>query len=217
MKSPTERHDATAGISSPKNGVAPSVALRFFPGALFTICFACAWALRANQQVSVANFFLLTSSALATLLVLNQRLPLQNILSLVTVIALVSGASMLAAVYFKTKLIAPFLLARFPGAPVWTTPLLWVVALVNARGIAQLFLRPMRKTSIYGLWLIGVASFIAAGFNVAAQTDWKIFSVQLAMAAIVFVATIPWFIDKRRVEQPAEFQPLVIIGLLLFW
>jgi len=194
-----------------------SGALRFFPVVFFAVCFASAWVLRAHQQASSASVLLLISAAIATLLVLNQRLPLQNIFSLVTVIAFFSGASMLAAAWFKTKLFAPFLMERFPGAPVWTSPLLWVIALVNARAIGQLVLRPIRKTSFYGLWLIAVSSLIAASFNLAARSDWRTISIQVAMAAMVFVATTPWFIDKRRVEPQPEYQPLLITGLLLFW
>ncbi len=214
---PTESGNPIAAVPVPTAGVPSSAALRFFPAVLFTLCFVCAWFWRANQQIAPANLFLLISAAVATLLVLNRRLPLQNIVSLVTVITIVSGASMLAAVFFRTKLFTPFFLARFPGAPVWTAPLLWVVALVNARGIAQLLLRPLRKTSYYGLWLIGVACLLAAGFNLSARNDWRTFSSQLAIAGLVFVATIPWFIDKRRVEQGLELQPLIIICLLFFW
>ncbi|MEO6182666.1 MAG: hypothetical protein ABIP71_06145 [Verrucomicrobiota bacterium] len=217
MKFLPERSNPITEVPPQTTRIAFSDALRFAPAVFFTICFACAWALRANQHATLANLCLLISSAIATLLALNQRLPLQNIVSLVTVITLFSGTSMLASAWFKTKLFPPFFMGKFPAVAVWASPLLWVIALVNARAIGQLLLRPIQKTPFYGLWLMAVASLIAASFNLAVKNDWQNITIQVGMAALVFVAATPWFIDKRRVEQLPEYQPLVIIGLLLFW
>ncbi len=38
----------------------------------------------------------------------------------------------------------------------WTLPLLWIVTVLNSRGVARLVLRPWRKIRAYGFWLIGL-------------------------------------------------------------
>jgi len=42
----------------------------------------------------------------------------------------------------------------------WAMPLVWIVVILNARGVGRLVLRPWRKGKNYGLWLIGVASLL---------------------------------------------------------
>jgi uncharacterized membrane protein len=51
----------------------------------------------------------------------------------------------------------------------WTLPLVWIVALFNSRGVARLALRPWRKTTNYGWWLIGSTAVLAVGFDLALE------------------------------------------------
>jgi uncharacterized membrane protein len=45
------------------------------------------------------------------------------------------------------------------------TPLLWVAAVLNSRGVARLILRPWREIRAYGFWLIGVTALFTMLFD----------------------------------------------------
>ena len=49
----------------------------------------------------------------------------------------------------------------------WTMPLLWVVVVLNSRGVARLILRPWRKIRTYGFWLIGLTAVLTVLFDLA--------------------------------------------------
>ncbi|MEO5803311.1 MAG: hypothetical protein ABIR24_07250 [Verrucomicrobiota bacterium] len=156
-------------------------------------------------------------ATVATLLVLNQRLPLQNIIALAIILALFSGATLLGASALKVLVLPPVVNEKFLHLPAWAAPLLWTVALVNARGIAKLFLHTMRKKSNYGIALITLSALVVASLNLRADSAWQTFIVQFALAITALIATTPWFLDKRSVEFKPDFQPLAIMILLLFW
>jgi hypothetical protein len=44
-------------------------------------------------------------------------------------------------------------------------PFIWAVAVLNSRGVARLILRPWRKTTKYGLWVIGLACVLTVIFD----------------------------------------------------
>ena len=56
----------------------------------------------------------------------------------------------------------------FPGLP-WALPLVWIVAVLNSRGVARLILRPWRKIHGYGFWLIGVTAVLTMLFDCALE------------------------------------------------
>jgi uncharacterized membrane protein len=43
----------------------------------------------------------------------------------------------------------------------WPVPFLWIVVVVNGRGVARLIMRPWRKTNYYGFWVIGLTCVLA--------------------------------------------------------
>src|SRR5438477_4598183 len=135
----------------------------------FLVCVAVAWVpLLLGVSFSEARhwledlFWLL--AAATSLLGLARRLPGQNVLMATTLIAAISF--IIAVVAEKTRV--PFgpraytdaLGGKILGVP-WPLPLLWLVVIVNARGVARLILRPWRKTTYYGFWVIGLASLLA--------------------------------------------------------
>src|SRR5258706_1098319 len=95
-----------------------------------------------------------------TLSVAARRLPFQNVLLAAVVIALIGGGVQLlgaatgipfgAIIY--TENTRPLIFNLLP----WAMPLVWVVAVLNARGVARLVLRPWRKTHTYGFRVIGL-------------------------------------------------------------
>ena len=46
-------------------------------------------------------------------------------------------------------------------------PLIWVVVILNSRGVARLILRPWRKIRNYGFWLIGLTAALTMLFDLA--------------------------------------------------
>ena len=62
--------------------------------------------------------------------------------------------------------------ARTPGPKLfktlpWALPLIWIVAILNSRGVARLILRPWRKIRNYGFWLIGLTAVLTVLFDLA--------------------------------------------------
>jgi uncharacterized membrane protein len=111
---------------------------------------------------------LILLATFSTITSLARQLPLQNVLLVSFVIALVGGAAhALGAVtsipfgpFTFTSQFGPELFNRLP----WATPLIWIVTILNSRGVARLILRPWRKTKTYGFWLIGLTSALTMLF-----------------------------------------------------
>ncbi|TAK94696.1 MAG: carotenoid biosynthesis protein [Verrucomicrobia bacterium] len=51
----------------------------------------------------------------------------------------------------------------------WPMPLLWILAVLNSRGVARMILRPWRKLRVYGFWLIGLTVVLTVAFDVALE------------------------------------------------
>jgi uncharacterized membrane protein len=111
------------------------------------------------------EMILLLLAAASTLSALTRRLPSQNVLLAAAGIALIGGgAHALAA---KSGIpFGPLIfggmddLLLFKTLP-WPVPVLWIIVILNSRGVARLILRPWRKIKIYGFWLIGVTGALA--------------------------------------------------------
>lgn len=58
---------------------------------------------------------------------------------------------------------------RIVGLVPWTMPLLSVVVVLNARGVARLIMRPWRKARNYGFWVMGIAACLAALFDLGLE------------------------------------------------
>ncbi len=184
-------------------------------------------------------------SALAwTLLETARRLPFQNVLTVAAVVALIgSGATAIGAVsgmlfgeITYTGKLGPKLFHLVP----WPVPLMWIVIVLNCRGVAELILQPWRRTGGYGFWVMGVACALAVLLDfglepfavlVKAFWVWEDASsilpwsvapltnfcgwVETTMAMLIF--TVPWLIDKRRVPSVLTHQPLWLWSLLNLW
>ena len=106
------------------------------------------------------------------------------------------------------------------GAFPWRTPLIWIVAFLTSRGVAQLVLQRWRKTPSYGFWVIGITIALAIPFLLdlrwsgAPAESFKPSVVQLvAWAGIALVAlalSTPWLINKRPAEMKRAWQPLIV-------
>ncbi len=105
---------------------------------------------------------LLLSATISTLLSLARQLPSQNVLLAAFIIAFIGGVAHTAGVKsgipFGPFMFGPQIGWKFFNTLPWTMPLLWVVVVLNSRGVRALVLRPWRKIRTYGFWLIGLTA-----------------------------------------------------------
>ena len=114
---------------------------------------------------------LILLAATGTITALARQLPLQNVLLAAFVIALVGGAVHALGVTVGIPF-GPFIFGMEAGPQLfnmlpWAMPLIWVVAVLNSRGVARLILRPWRKIRSYGFWLIGLTAALTMLFDFA--------------------------------------------------
>lgn len=183
------------------------------------------------------------SATLTTLLGWARRLPLQNVLTAASIIAVISTGVTAIGAYsgvpfgpiFYTGAMGDPLLGEVP----WPVPLMWIVIVLNGRGVARLVMRPWRKTRYYGFWLIGITCLLVVLFDVGfepfavyvkgywlwfGRSAFSWYSTPLAnflgwlVAALgMVIFTIPWMINKQPVKQPRDYHPLAIWLLLNLW
>jgi len=211
----------------------------------FLVCFAVAWVtlplgvLFSGQWCWLEGLFWLLAAA-ASLLGLARRLQGQNVLMSATLI--VAIAFTIAVVDEKTRV--PFgpraytdaLGGKIFGVP-WPIPIMWLVVVINNRGVARLIMRPWRKTTYYGFWVIGLACLLGVVFDAGLEpfatsarnywiwetrvnvpswysAPWVNFLGWFVTTLCVLGFTTPWLINKQPVKQPTDYHPLVIWLLL---
>jgi uncharacterized membrane protein len=179
-----------------------------------------------------------------TLLALGRRLPLQNVLMAAALIAgissVITAVGAMSGVPFGPFIYGEALGEAIFGVVPWTIPLLWVVLVINGRGVARLVMRPWRKTNYYGFWVIGLTCglivlfdlglepfaahvrqywFWETGISVPAwhTAPWVNFLGWFITPLGILAFTIPWLINKQPVKQPIDYHPLVVWLLLNVW
>ena len=182
-------------------------------------------------------------AAAAALVGLARRLPGQNVLLSAALIAALSFTIAVVAdrtaVPYGPRVYSARLGEKILGVP-WPIPLIWIVILVTGRGVARLIMRPWRKTTYYGFWVIGLTGLLALLLDLGLdpfaarvkrywlwQTSpdvlnwysapWVNFLGWLATALGILGFTTPWLINKQPVKQPVDYHPLVIWLLLNFY
>jgi hypothetical protein len=177
-------------------------------------------------------------AAATTLTTLLRGLPLQNVLLASFIIA--SDASL---VQMLTAAVGEPFKAVVSGNRFWPVPLVWVIAILNARGAARFALARWRASSSYGLWLFGLSGLLAVLFVFGSQYFEKavrntvsriepqsIFSASgiawLDSAGAVVTALIglllatPSLVNKHPVERPPDKEPMFLwlyLNLLFAW
>jgi uncharacterized membrane protein len=137
---------------------------------------------------------------------------LQNVLLAALVIALVGGGA--HALGAATAIpFGPFAFGTEAGPQFfktlpWAVPLIWIVAILNSRGVGRLILRPWRKIPTYGYWLIGFTAILTTLFDFALEP----------VAARVKHYWL-WSSTKSPVDwygaSPANFVGWVMVSLLI--
>jgi hypothetical protein len=190
----------------------------------------------------------ITLAAVASGAALYRRLPLQNVLPAAFITALLGGlAHGLSAVPAVALPLGPIVFEPAGGAKIlntvpWTVPLLWIVAIFNARGVARLILRPWRKVKKYGYWLLGLTTALAVLFDIAFEPfacqvkhfwRWQPTNLPVTwqgttlldfigwafVALLILALATPWLIKKQSGKpSPPELHPLAVwLGALFLF
>jgi uncharacterized membrane protein len=188
---------------------------------------------------------LLLLAMTGTIIALAQQLPLQNVLLATFVIALMGGAVHTLGVMMGIPF-GPFLFGAEAGPQLfktlpWAMPLIWVVAILNSRGVARLILRPWRKVRSYGFWLIGLTALLTVWFALALDpfaarvkhywlwlptkfpVTWQgaplvNFFGWAVVPLLILAFVTPALINKNPVRRSPDFHPLAVwLGAILLF
>ena len=193
--------------------------------------------LRLSVSGGWLDSLVLLLAAASTLVSLAGQLPAQNVgLATVVVASIGGGIHMIGA--FTGIPFGPVTytqaagLKLFGGAP-WFMPLVWVIVILNARGVSRLILRPWRKLRVYGYWLIGITAVLTLifvfGFEPFATrvrdywiwhptklaVDWygtplSDFLGWVVAALLILGFSTPALMKKRPSKSFPEYHPLIV-------
>ena len=188
---------------------------------------------------------LILLATMSTITALARQLALQNVLLAAFVIALMGGAIHALGVTTGIPL-GPFLFGAEAGPQLfktlpWAMPLIWVVAILNSRGVVRLILRPWRKIRSYGFWLIGLTALLTMLFDLAfdpfasrvkhywlwVPTKFPLtwqgaplvnFLSWVAVALLMLAFVTPALINKNPARRAPDFHPLAVwLGAILLF
>jgi len=143
--------------------------ITFVVAALFAVVvFELATDLTATEKPDWQFQLLLLLVAANTLTAMARQLQWQYVLS-AAFFAMVIGTAAHAVSLSSGIPFGPFVFGPNAGERIlrmpWIMPFLWIVALLNSRGVGRLILRPWRKMKTYGFWLIGVTVGLSTVFD----------------------------------------------------
>jgi uncharacterized membrane protein len=218
---------------------------------LFTFLLAAGFLTASVALVTKSDFdwpeaSLLLLATFSTLVSLTRQLPAQNVLLATFIIAFIGAAAHAlgakSGIPFGSFMFGEAIGGKMFNTLPWAMPLLWVVVVLNSRGVARLILRPWRKIRLYGFWLIGLTAFLATLFDGALEpfaTHAKHYWIWttsgysltphgapisnsigwLVVTVLILAFVTPVLINKQLSKRSApDFHPLVIWlgGILLF-
>jgi uncharacterized membrane protein len=213
---------------------------------LFVVLLAAAFALvLAANGLSVElsgrpgwpEALLILLATVSTITALARQLALQNVLLAAFIIALMGGAVHALGVTMGIPF-GPFLFLPDAGPQLfktlpWAMPLIWVVAVLNSRGVVRLILRPWRKIRSYGFWLIGLTAALTMLFDLAFDPfasrvkhywlwvptklplTWQgapvvNFLSWVVVSLLMLVFVTPALINKNPARRVPDFHPLAV-------
>jgi hypothetical protein len=162
-------------------------------------------------------------ATLATLFGLSRWWPSQNVIAVAFLTIALSEALEHILLVSTGAAYPDFAGKQIFGVP-WALPLLWVVAMLNARSVARLILWPHREKGSYGLWLILFTALMTAlVFMVQESLSGRFYNwgapVALCgvrfLAAVFFLAIVaPFLIPKGAVVPRPDLRPLCIWAII---
>ncbi len=194
-----------------------------------------------SDRGSRAALTLVIAATVSTLVSLSRTLPLQNVLLAGTVIGLIGGfvqtvgtlTGMPSGPFHYATAAGP----RCFGILPWWIPLIWIIAVLNSRGAIKLVLRPWRKKQNYGFRLLGLTVALCLVFDLGLELFataikgywvwgpprlfpvWQAiplshFLIQAVSLLAILVVVTPLLINKKPVELPPDYHPLLLWTLL---
>ena len=190
---------------------------------------------------------LVVTATVSTLIALGLQLSAQNAILGATAVALIGSVS--HSLGAATALpFGPFTYTADAGPRLlnilaWPMPFIWIVAVLNSRGVARLILRPWRKVRAYGFWLIGITVTLTVLFDAGLEpfaavvnrywlwqptripVTWGSAPVTnflgwLLTALLIMAFATPALIDKRARpgRRPPDYHPLGVwvLAMILF-
>jgi uncharacterized membrane protein len=188
---------------------------------------------------------LILLATVSTITALARQLALQNVLLAAFVIALMGGAVHALGVTMGIPF-GPFMFGANAGPQLfktlpWAMPLIWVIAILNSRGVVRLILRPWRKIRSYGFWLIGLTAGLTMLFDLAFDPfasrvkhywlwmptkfplTWQgaplvNFFSWAAVTLLMLAFVTPALINKNPARRTPDFHPLAVwLGAILLF
>jgi uncharacterized membrane protein len=215
----------------------PPVALGLFLLALGLVCARLCPPVTLLPKARWPEALLLGLAAATTLLSLTRQLPGQNVLlvSLLILIAAGSAESLnaLAGIPFGPCVFGERIGRQLFYVVPWPVPLIWLVCLLNSRGVARLILSPRRQSRNYGWWLLVVAVLLTVLLDFGLQpfaakvqhywswkptklpTDWYgapwvNFLGRGVTTLVILVFVTPALLNKKPVKPPPDYYPLAV-------
>ena len=188
---------------------------------------------------------LVVLTAATTLASLTRQLPGQNVVAASLMIAIIGGSlealgAQAAVPFGPFEYTAEIGQRLFEPLP-WAVPLLWLILILNGRGVARLVLRPWRRSRSYGFWLIGLTTLLVVLFDLGLEpfatsvkhywlwhptktaiqwygAPWVNFFSWAVIILLILVFVTPFLLIKRPGQNAPCYHPLVVwlmLNLLL--
>jgi uncharacterized membrane protein len=173
----------------------------------------------------------------ATLVSLSGQLPAQNVLLAAVIIGLIGGGihalGAVTGIPFGPVIYPPSSAPMIFNTLPWYFPMLWVVVILNSRGVARLILRPWRKLRVYGFWLMGITALLTLIFVLGLEPfatrsqhywiwtrtklplDWhgaplSDFLGWLVTTLLILAFSTPSLMKKRPAKSTPDYHPLIV-------
>jgi hypothetical protein len=99
----------------------------------------------------------------------------------------------------------------------WKLAVLWATVVLNAWGSAQLIMQRWRNVRFYGWWLLLIAAAISSVVSAILYSAATPACFAALTTPAILLVSLPLFINKRPIEPPVSWQPIVVLLLLLTW
>jgi hypothetical protein len=180
------------------------------------------------EPVRWSEEFFVLFGLTTTLIALSRHLPWQNVIWASIIIGSVAGTvHALGNMFFGSAK------AAAGSAISWQLPVIWVMVILNARGVARLAMARWRAGAVYGLWLLSVTFFLVLLFAPGSQYLEQGLGFRRPAGtaqSIVWRENVPWIplllaglsatialllvssslINKRPIERAPTAEPLVV-------